>query len=69
MTALTLAWQIAPRVDPPFDVIFSYIALHNKHFVPFMKGSVHMRDVVFYVTVTFFSLLLTRQVLAAKRWN
>jgi ABC-2 type transport system permease protein len=64
-----LSWQLATRVDPPFDVILSFLAIHNKHFLPFMRGSVHVRDIVYYVSVTFFFLLLTRQVLAAKRWT
>lgn len=69
VTTLVLAWQLSSRVDPPFDVLFSFLALHNKHFLPFMQGSIHVRDIVYYVSVTFLYLLLTRQVLAARRWT
>ena len=69
VTTLVLTWKLANIVDPPFDTVFSYMALHNKHFGPFMRGSVHLRDIVYYGSVTFMALLLTQKVLATRRWG
>lgn len=66
---LTLMWMVGKIADPPFDAIMSYLALHNKHFLPFMKGGIHLRDVIYYVSIAFLSLLLTRQVIGARRWR
>ncbi len=66
---LTLMWMLGKVADPPFDTILSYISLHNKHFMPFMRGSVHLRDVVYYASLAFLALLLTRQIVGARRWR
>ncbi len=68
-TGLVLAWQLGNVAEAPFDTIFSWFALHNKHFLPFMRGIIHTRDIVYYLSVTFMALLLTRQVLELRRWG
>jgi len=69
VTALVLSWKMANATEAPFDTIFSYLALHNKHFMPFMRGSIHLRDIVYYLSITFMALLLTQKVLATRRWG
>jgi len=61
---------VAKKVDAPFDDVFSYLSMYDKHFLPsFSKGAIHTRDVVFFLSITFFFLLATRQVLGARRWR
>jgi ABC-2 type transport system permease protein len=68
--ALVLMWLLSKIADPPFDGIFAYLALFDKHFASsFRKGAIHSRDVVFFLSVTFMALLGTRQVLGARRWS
>jgi ABC-2 type transport system permease protein len=64
-----LNW-IAKKVDAPFDEVFSYLSMYDTHFLAsFSKGAIHTRDIVFFLSITFFFLLATRQVLGARRWR
>jgi ABC-2 type transport system permease protein len=69
VVGLILMWKIADAVDGPFDRVFAQMDLFYKHFRPFMDGTIHTRDVAYYLSVTFFALLMTRQVLGARRWR
>ncbi len=69
VVGLLLSWMLARVVDPPFDTIFSYLSFWDKHFTPFMDGVIHTRDVVYYLSIAFLSLVLTKQVLGARRWR
>lgn len=64
-----LNW-IAKKVDGPFDEVFAYLSMYDKHFLAsFSKGAIHTQDIVFFLSITFFFLLGTRQVLGARRWR
>lgn len=68
--ALVLMWMLSKIADPPFDDVFAYLALFDKHFASsFRKGALHTRDVVYFLSLTFLALLGTRQVLGARRWS
>ncbi|MDY0061358.1 MAG: ABC transporter permease [Myxococcota bacterium] len=69
LVALLVSWLLARVSDPPLDAVFASFALYNKHFVPFMGGLLHLRDVVYYLSVTFFGLLLAVRIEAARRWS
>jgi len=69
LVSLLLFWLLANVTEPPLSGLFGYLALHNKHFLPFMKGSVSTRDIVYYGTVTYFFLLLSTRVIEARRWR
>lgn len=69
LVCLLLFWMLANVTDPPLSGIFGYLALHNKHFLPFMKGSVNTRDILYYLSVTYFFLLLSTRVIEARRWR
>ncbi len=69
LVSVLLFWLLASVTEPPLSGIIGYLALHNKHFLPFMKGSVNTRDIVYYGTVTYFFLLLSTRVIEARRWR
>jgi len=69
LVSMLLFWLLANVTAPPLSGIFGYMALHNKHFLPFMKGMVNVRDIVFYLSVIFFFLMLTTKVIEARRWR
>jgi gliding motility-associated transport system permease protein len=69
LVTMLLFWLLANITDPPLSDIFSYLALHNKHFFPFMKGTVNTRDLIYYLTVTWFFLMASTKVLEARRWR
>lgn len=64
-----LAWLGSNVSEPPLDQLFQYLALYNKHFVPFQRGVVGLSHVVYYLSVTFFFLLAAIKVLEARRWR
>jgi ABC-2 type transport system permease protein len=69
LVALLLFWLLANITDPPISGVFGYLALHNKHFLPFMKGVVNTRDLVYYLSLTWFFLMLSTRVIEARRWR
>jgi len=69
IVGLLLAWLLAQVADRPFAELFTALALHGKHFVPFQQGIVHVRDVVYYVAVTWVALFAATRVLEARRWR
>jgi ABC-2 type transport system permease protein len=67
--AMFLFWPLARVVDPPLSSVFSGLALHATHFYGFQIGVLHLRDVVYYLALTYFFLLLATTVMEAKRWE
>lgn len=68
VTMLVL-WMVSEIVEPPFKDVFSYLAIHNKHFLPFSEGIVHIKDVVYYLSMIVFFLECSVQALEARRWR
>ncbi len=64
-----ISWQLAKAVDPPLASVFSYAALFDTHFRPFMTGAVHLKSIVFYLSVATLFLLAAVRVLDARRWR
>jgi ABC-2 type transport system permease protein len=62
-----LGWLLGDITDPPLDSIFSYTALFDKHFQPFMTGRINIDGIVFYLSICFGFLLLATRVLQARR--
>jgi ABC-2 type transport system permease protein len=69
LVALLLTWQLARVSEPPFAGFFSALALHNLHFVPFETGVIHLRDVAYYVLLSWVLLFATTRVVEARRWR
>lgn len=66
---MEMCWPLGQTVDPPFDELLSYVALHTKHFTPFQNGLLQLSDVVFYGSIIYFSLLAATKVLESRRWQ
>jgi ABC-2 type transport system permease protein len=69
LTVMVLAWKLAEVSERPFPPIFTALALHGIHFSPFSYGIVHLRDVVFYLAVTYVFLFAATRVVEARRWR
>lgn len=63
------AWMIARVTERPFNDLFVALALFHKHFTPFMAGVINLRDVVYYIVVSYFALFAATRVLEARRWR
>jgi ABC-2 type transport system permease protein len=66
---LLVTWLLAKIVSPPFDAILSYMSLFDQHFRGFMRGQIHTRDVIYYLTITFVFLMLSTRWMSARRWK
>jgi ABC-2 type transport system permease protein len=64
-----LLWPLSLVIDPPLSRILAGLAIHARHFQGFQVGVLHLRDVVYYLAVTYFFLLLATKIMEAKRWE
>jgi ABC-2 type transport system permease protein len=55
--------------ERPFNDVFTALALYHRHFPPFQQGVVHLRDVVYYLSLMYFALFCATRVLEARRWK
>jgi len=71
MVALMVFIQIlANKVDQPVRDVVEQLALWWVHYqYGFMKGVLNLKDVIYYIAVTYFFLLLSIKTLEAKRWQ
>lgn len=66
---LFLLWPLSGIVGPPLSRVFAALAIHGRHFAGFQAGLFHLRDVVYYLAVTYFFLYAATKVMEAKRWE
>jgi len=69
VTAMVLCWMLVHVTERPFNDLFAALAIHGKHFLPFQQGTIHLRDVVYYLMVTLVSLFAAVRVMEARRWR
>lgn len=69
LLTMLLLWLLGPKVDPPIDGVVTYLSLHNLHFRSFMSGKIHLRDIVFYLSVCAFFLAAATRMLESRRWR
>jgi ABC-2 type transport system permease protein len=69
VVALLVCWLLARVTERPLTDVFNSLALHGEHFQPFQHGLVHIRDVVYYLMVTYVFLFGATRVLEARRWR
>ena len=67
---LFLLWPLSQQVvGPPLSRVFAALAIHGRHWAGFQSGLLHIRDVVYYLAVTYFFLFAATKVMEAKRWE
>lgn len=69
VVGLLISWLLARITERPLSEIFSAMALHGQHFQPFQAGLVHVRDIIYYLGVTYLALFSATRVLEARRWR
>ena len=67
MLVLLLGWLVGQMTDPPLSAFFSYSAIFDRHFQPFMKGRLNTEGVVFYASLCVGFLLMATRVLQLRR--
>lgn len=66
---MLILWPAKRLIDGVLGDIIGSMALHDRHFRPFMDGTITLANVVYYLSVVVFFLVLSRNVLEAKRWR
>ena len=69
---LLLIWVVgwtSPSAEPGLKVVLSYISLGEEHFDNLLKGVIDTRDIIYYLSFTFFMLFITFRVLESERWR
>ena len=70
LIALGNIYQLASKLDAPVRPVVEQLDLWwVRYQSSFMRGILNLKDVVFYVGVTYFFLLLGVKTLEAKRWQ
>jgi ABC-2 type transport system permease protein len=70
VAVLQLMFQLAKVVDSPLKDVFQQLDLWWIHYQNgFMRGLLNLKDVIYYLAVTYFFLLLAVKTLEAKRWQ
>lgn len=67
--AMFLFWFLSLVMEPPLSRVIAALAIHARHFQGFQIGVIHLRDVVYYLAVTYFFLLVAAKIMEAKRWE
>ena len=69
VVGLLLCWLLARIADAPIKSVLSYLAMFDQHFRPFQRGMLRLSDVVFFISVIYFSLLASTRALQNQRWQ
>lgn len=69
LTALLALWLLARTVDGSIGDLLGFLALHHRHFRPFMEGTVSSTHLLYYASVCLVFLTLARNALEARRWQ
>ena len=69
LVGLLVMWWVGRVTDRPLSTVFENLALWNLHFPPFQSGIIHLRDVIYYLAITYVALFAATRVLEARRWR
>ena len=69
VVAMIVCWLLGKVSERPFADVFTAMALHGRHFPPFQAGQIHLRDVFYYLAVTYLALFGATRVMEARRWR
>ena len=69
VVTLLVAWMLARVTAQPLADVLAHLAMFDKHFIPFMRGLIHSRDIIYFVSVTYVFLLMATLVAKARRWQ
>ena len=67
LVLMLLGWLLGKVSSPPLDEIFSYVALFDRHFQPFMQGRINTESLIFFFSVTAVLLVLSTRIQQIRR--
>lgn len=70
MLMMCLLFPLAKKLDAPVSDVFKELDLWWIHFQQgFMRGVLNLKDIIYYLAVIYFFLLLAVKTMEAKRWQ
>ena len=69
VVGMILLYPLSSLTERPLSDVLFGLGIWHKHFPPFQAGIINLRDVVYYLAVTYFALFLSVRVLEARRWR
>ncbi len=69
IAGMILLFPLGSLTERPLNDIMLAMGLWHRHFPPFQSGLINLRDVVYYVAVTYFALFIAIRALEARRWR
>jgi ABC-2 type transport system permease protein len=64
-----LFWPLSFVMPYPLSRVVAAVAIHGRHFTGFEVGVLQLKDVVYYLAVTYLFLLMAVKTMEAKRWE
>ena len=64
---ILLGWMMGQVTEAPLSGIFSYTAIFDRHFQPFMKGRLNTEGLLYFASICFAFLLLAVRSLQLRR--
>lgn len=69
LVTMLVLWSVARIADGWLGDIITRLAIHHRHFRPFMSGTIALSHLIFYLSVTAVFLTLARNALEGRRWR
>jgi len=69
LVGMILIFPLGSLTERPLDEVMFALGIWHRHFPPFQAGVIHLRDVVYYLAVTYFALFVSIRILEARRWR
>ena len=69
IVALVVSYLLAKKIDGPVGNVIGFIDLYDQHLRVFLRGTIKLASVVYYLALTYGALLVTTAVLTARRWR
>ncbi len=68
LLVMILLWLVGKISESPLNEIFYHLGLQVR-FLTFRAGKIHLRDVVYFLSLTTFFLFLATRILESRRWR
>ena len=69
IAGMILLFPLASLTERPVNDVLLALGLWHRHFPPFQSGLINLRDIVYYIAVTYVALFIAIRVLEARRWR
>jgi ABC-2 type transport system permease protein len=69
LVGMILLYPLGGLTERPQSDVLMALGIWHRHFVPFQTGMINLRDVVYYLALSYFALFVAIRVLEARRWR